>query len=111
MVKLEKNGDSAIRFTFTDSDHYLYKDGYIVVPINALSLVIDESEMVTFKKSATGDPFISFRADNSNLGTKEAIEQFYKENMVGAGGLSEEEVQDMIDSATSGMPSSQWLSN
>ena len=110
MVKLEKNGDSAIRFTFTDSDHYLYKDGYIDVPINSLSLVIDESEMVTFKKSATGDPFLSFRADNSNLGTKEAIEQFYKENMVGAGGgISEEEVQDMIDSATSGIPSSQVI--
>ena len=103
MVNLQKIDDSSVKFVFTDSDHYLVGNGEIVVPINSLSLVIDESEMVTFKKSATGDPFLSFRADNSNLGTKEAIEQFYKENMVGAGGISEEEVQDMIDSATSGM--------
>lgn len=107
MVSLQKIDDSAVKFVFTDSDHYLYGNGEVVIPVNSLSLVIDESEMVTFKKSATGDPFISFRADNSNLGTKEAIEQFYKENMVGAGGISEEEVQDMIDAATSGMPSSQ----
>lgn len=103
MVNLQKIDDSSVKFVFTDSDHYLVGNGEIVVPINSLSLVIDESEMVTFKKASTGDPFISFRADNSNLGTKEAIEQFYKENMVGAGGISEEEVQDIVDAATSGM--------
>ena len=104
MVTLQKSGDSAVKFVFTDSDHYLYGNGEVVVPVNSLSLVIDESEMVTFKKAATADPFISFRADNSNLGTKEAIEQFYKENMVGStggdgSGVTPSEVQEMIDNS------------
>lgn len=108
MVTLQKSGDSAVKFVFTDSDHYLYGNGEVVVPVNSLSLVIDESEMVTFKKAATADPFISFRADNSNLGTKEAIEQFYKENMVGStggdgSGVTPSEVQEMIDESISGM--------
>lgn len=107
MVRLEKHGDSAVRFIFTDSDHYLYKDGVVDVPVNSLSLVIDESEMVTFKKASTGDPFISFRLDKSNFSSRDELLTFYKENMVGAGGLSEEEVQEMIDAATSGMPSSE----
>lgn len=107
MVRLEKHGDSAVRFIFTDSDHYLYKDGVVDVPVNSLSLVIDESEMVTFKKASTGDPFISFRLDKSNFSSRDELLTFYKENMVGAGGISEEEVQEMIDAATSGMPSSE----
>ena len=112
MINISKSGN-AIKFVFTDSDHYLYGNGEVVVPVNSLSLVIDESEMVTFKKAATADPFISFRADNSNLGTKEAIEQFYKDNMVGStgggseSGMTPSEVQEMIDAATSGIPSSQ----
>lgn len=103
MVTLEKSGDSAVKFVFTDSDHYLFGDGVVEVPVNALILVIDESEMVTFKK-LSGDPFLSFRADNSNLGTKAAIEQFYKDNMVGStggggseSGITPSEVQEMID--------------
>lgn len=107
MVRLEKHGDSAVRFIFTDSDHYLYKDGVVDVPVNSLSLVIDESEMVTFKKASTGDPFISFRLDKSNFSSRDELLTFYKENMVGAGGISEEEVQEMIDAATSGIPSSE----
>jgi len=108
MVNLQKSGDSAVKFVFTDSDHYLYGNGEIEVPVNSLLLVIDESEMVTFKK-LSGDPFLSFRADNSNLGTKEAIEQFYKENMVGStggggseSGITSGEVQTMIDESISG---------
>lgn len=108
MVNLQKFGDSAVKIVFTDSDHYLYGNGEIEVPVNSLLLVIDESEMVTFKK-LSGDPFLSFRADNSNLGTKEAIEQFYKENMVGStggggseSGITSGEVQTMIDESISG---------
>lgn len=104
MVNLQKSGDSAVQFVFTDSDHYLYGNGEIEVPVNSLLLVIDESDMVTFKK-LSGDPFLSFRADNSNLGTKAAIEQFYKDNMVGStgggseSGITSGEVQTMIDNS------------
>ena len=107
MISLQKIGDSAVKFVFTDSDHYLYGNGEIEVPVNSLLLVIDESDMVTFKK-LSGDPFLSFRADNSNLGTKAAIEQFYKDNMVGSSGGGSEsgitsgEVQTMIDESISG---------
>lgn len=107
MVNLQKSGDSAVKIVFTDSDHYLYGNGEIEVPVNSLLLVIDDSEMVTFKK-LSGDPFLSFRADNSNLGTKAAIEQFYKENMVGStgggsgSGVTPSEVQEMIDESVSG---------
>lgn len=108
MVNLQKSDDSAVKIVFTDSDHYLYGNGEIEVPVNSLLLVIDDSEMVTFKK-LSGDPFLSFRADNSNLGTKEAIEQFYKENMVGStggggseSGITSGEVQTMIDESISG---------
>lgn len=107
MISLQKIGDSAVKFVFTDSDHYLYGNGEIEVPVNSLLLVIDESDMVTFKK-LSGDPFLSFRADNSNLGTKAAIEQFYKDNMVGStgggsgSGVTPSEVQEMIDESISG---------
>ena len=103
MVTLTSQSNS-VKFTFTDNDHYLFGTGEIEVPINSLYLVEDESDMVTFSK-IDGDPFISFRADNSNLGSKSAIETFFKENMVGAtgggggtgSGMTPSEVQEMID--------------
>lgn len=105
MVTLTSQSNS-VKFTFTDNDHYLFGTGEIEVPINSLYLVEDESDMVTFSK-IDGDPFISFRADNSNLGSKSAIETFYKNNMVGAtgggggtgSGITSGEVQTMIDTS------------
>ena len=64
MVNIQTDG-SAIKFTFTNSDHYLMGNGEITVPKNALILVLDESDMVTFKKS-DGDPFLSFLISESN---------------------------------------------
>ena len=87
MVNISTFGDSAIKFTFTDSDHYLYGDGEITVPVNSLLLVVDESDMVTFKKP-DGDSFISFNISNSNFASKAELEAFYKENMTGGGGGS-----------------------
>ena len=110
MVTLQKFGDSAVKFVFTDSDHYLFGTGEVTVPVNSLSLILDESDMVTFSKASTGDPYITFRADNSNLGTKAAIETFYKNNMVSAGGggsvsgdvYTKSETDAKIAEATSG---------
>lgn len=102
MVNIAKVGDSAVKFTFTDNDHYLF-NGEIEVPLNSLLLILDESDMVTFKK-IDGDPFVSFLISNSNFDSKEALETFYKENMVGStgGGLTPEEAQEMIDDSISG---------
>ena len=85
MITLEKVGN-AIRFTFDDSGHYLY-NGTIDVPINSLNLIIDESDMVTFRKSASNDIFISARYQEFGM-SKADLEEWYKTNMVGDGGVS-----------------------
>ena len=105
MVSISKFGDSAIKFTFDDSDHYLMGDGEITVPVNGLILVLDESNMATFKK-IDGDPFISFNIANSNFSSKSDLETFYKDNMVGStggGGVTSGDVETMISEATSGL--------
>ena len=105
MVSISKFGDSAIKFTFDDSDHYLMGDGEITVPVNGLILVLDESNMATFKK-IDGDPFISFNIADSNFSSKSDLETFYKDNMVGStsggGSVTSGEVQTMIDESISG---------
>ena len=106
MVSISKFGDSAIKFTFDDSDHYLMGDGEITVPVNGLILVLDESDMATFKK-IDGDPFISFNIANSNFSSKSDLETFYKENMVGStgggGGVTEEWVEEYVSESVSGL--------
>ena len=103
-VNISKSGD-AIKFVFTDSNHYLYGDGEIEVPVNSLSLVVDESNMVTFKKAASNDIFLTFDPANSNLSDKAGVINFYKTNMVGStgggggGGITSGEVQTMIDNS------------
>lgn len=102
MVNISKSGN-AIKFEFTDSDHYLYGNGEVEVPVNSLSLVIDESKFVVFKKAATNDTFITFDPANSNLSDKAGVIEFYKTNMVGSSGGGSEsgitsgDVQTMID--------------
>ena len=100
MISLQTT-EGGVKFVFSNSDHYLYGNGTIEVPLNSLALVTDESDMFTFKKAATNDPFIS--AKYSDIGmTKEELETFYNENMVGGGGIDPEEVQALIDASISG---------
>ena len=101
MISLQTT-EGGVKFVFSNSDHYLYGNGTIEVPLNSLALVTDESDMFTFKKAATNDPFIS--AKYSDIGmTKEELETFYNENMVGGGGsVDPEEVQALIDASISG---------
>ena len=104
MVNIQKSGDSAIKFTFTDNDRYLY-DGEITVPLNSLILVFDESDMVVIKK-VDGDVFLTFLIDNTNFSTKAELESWFKENACGStgggGGVTSGEVQTMIDESISG---------
>lgn len=97
MINLEKSGN-VIKFTFTDNDHYL-QNGVIEVPVNSLTLVTDESEMFTFKKSATNDIFVSGLYSEIGM-SKSELETFYKNNMVE--NITSEEVQTMIDESISG---------
>lgn len=107
MINISKSGN-AIKFVFTDSDHYLYGNGEIEVPVNSLSLIVDESNMVTFRKANSNDIFLSFNPANSNLSDKAGVIDFYKSNMVGStgggscSGMTPSEVQEMIDESVSG---------
>ena len=88
-----------VRFTFENSAYYLYGNGTIDVPLNSLLLVNDESDSVTFKK-IDGDVFISAPVSEFDM-SKSDIEEFYENNMVGAGGVDPEEVVDIVASGTS----------
>lgn len=81
MVNISRVEDS-IKFEFQNSQHYLIGNGEISVPLNSLQLVIDSSDMVTFKK-LDGDPFVSFNIDESNFASKDALVEFYETEMVG----------------------------
>lgn len=101
MITLSKSGN-AVKFTFDENDHYL-QNGTIEVPVNSLALIMDDSDMVTFRKSASNDIFVS--ANYSEFGMSKAeLEAWYKTYMVGSsgggggtGGTTPEEVQEMID--------------
>ena len=85
MVNIQKV-DNVIKFTFTDSDFYLYGTGSISVPLNSLSLYIDESDMITYKKANSNDIFVSVPIDQTNFSSKADAIDFYKNNMVGSTG-------------------------
>lgn len=102
MISLSKSGSTVI-FDFNNNSGYL-QNGTIEVPVNSLSLVIDSSDMVTFKKSASNDIFVSALASDFGM-TKAELEAWYKENMVGetgGGGVTSGEVQTMIVESISG---------
>lgn len=84
MVNIQKV-DNAIVFSFSDSDFYLYGTGSISVPLNSLSLYIDESDMITYKKANSNDIFVSVPIDQTNFSSKADAIDFYKENCVGGG--------------------------
>lgn len=102
MITLSKSGNT-VTFGFENNGHYLY-NGTIDVPVNSLSLITDDSEMATFKKSASNDIFISALYSDFGM-TKSELESWYKTYMVGStggggtGGTTPEEVQQMIDSS------------
>lgn len=107
MITLSTSGNSVI-FTFQDNQHYL-QNGTIEVPKNSLSLVTDDSNMATFKKSASNDIFLS--ALYSELGmTKAELETWFEENATtnygggggGGGDVTSAQVQTMIDTSISG---------
>lgn len=109
MITLSKSG-STVTFTFDENSGYL-QNGTIDVPVNSLALIIDESDMATFRKSASNDIFISARYEEFGM-SKAELEAWYKAKMVssggggGGGGVTPEEVQGMIDESISGLAES-----
>ena len=57
MVSINKQGNALV-IEFTDNDKYLF-DGIIEVAPNELMVVIDKSDMATFKKASNGDVLFS----------------------------------------------------
>ena len=79
MIEINKQGN-AIRIDFTDNDKYLF-NGTMEVASNELMLVVDESDMITFKRTTNGDVLFSQAVDNIKIAgsavTKDnVIEQF-----------------------------------
>lgn len=79
MIEINKQGN-AIRIDFTDNDKYLF-NGTMEVASNELMLVVDESDMITFKRTTNGDVLFSQTVDNIRIAgsavTKDnVIEQF-----------------------------------
>lgn len=103
MITLNASGGS-ITFEFSGNSTYL-NDGTITVPVNSLALIIDESDMISFKKASSNDIFVSANIAEFGM-TKAELESWYKENMVGStgggGGVTSGEVQTMIDESISG---------
>lgn len=85
MITLSKSGN-AVKFTFDENDHYL-QNGTIEVPVNSLALIMDDSDMVTFRKSASNDIFVSANYDDFGMSKADLIEWF-KVNAFAAGGGS-----------------------
>lgn len=101
MVQISSTTNSVI-FTFDGNQHYL-SDGTIEVPKSSLALVIDDSNMATFKKAASNDIFVSVSLAELGM-TKDELTSFYINNMVSTGGGGEsgvtpEEVSQMINTA------------
>lgn len=100
MIRLERIED-VIKFTFNDNPLYL-NNGTIEVPVNSLSLLIDESNIATFKKG-NNDAFLSCSLDELGM-TKEQLITWYKNNMVDeGGGITPEEVEEIVESATTNL--------
>lgn len=83
MITLNASGGS-VTFTFSGNSTYL-NDGTIEVPVNSLALIIDESDMATFRKAASNDIFVSANIAEFGM-TKDELIAWYKENMVGSSG-------------------------
>ena len=103
MVRITAN-EKSLLFTFTNSNHY-FQNGTVEVPKNSLALIVDDSDMASFKKSASNDLFIS--ASYTELGMSKAeLISWFEENGFSeggsGGGLTPEEAQEMIDESVSG---------
>lgn len=103
MISINKV-NNAIQVTFEGNDKYLH-NGVIDVAVNDLILVVDESDLATFKRSSTGDVLFSQLIDNIKI----AGESVTKGNIIekfaaigygstgGGGGVDVDAVGEIVD--------------
>lgn len=92
MISINKQGN-AIVIEFTDNDKYLF-NGKIEVAPNELIVVVDQSDMVTFKRASNGDVLFSQLVDDIQIAgspvTKDTvIDQFALIGFTSGGGGGE----------------------
>lgn len=89
MVEIIKQQNS-FKVVFTQDDFYLYT-GDIVLPFNSLTLVVDESDMATFRRSATNDLLFSCPIDELEIAgtqaTKQNIKTLFNDNCCSKGAV------------------------
>lgn len=91
--------EGGVEFVFTNNNFYL-QNGTITYPLNSLSMTLDKSDMVTFKNCAN-DIVLSIKLQDLGK-TKAEMEELYAQSFVGStggGGITPEEVEEMIDDA------------
>ena len=97
--------NNAIQITFEGNDKYLH-NGIMDVAVNDLILVVDESDLATFKRSSTGDVLFSQLIDNIQISgesvTKDnIIEKFaaigYGSSGGSTGGVDADAVGEIVD--------------
>lgn len=103
MITIQTQSDGVL-FNFQDSTRYLYGDGSILTPYNSLTLIADESNVLTFRKSASNDIFITAGYDELGYSSKEEAINDLKTKLFKATGGSESgitsgDVETMIDAA------------
>lgn len=95
--------NNAIQITFEGNDKYLH-NGIMDVAVNDLILVVDESDLATFKRSSTGDVLFSQLIDDIQI----AGESVTKDNIIekfaaigygstGGGGVDSDAVGEIVD--------------
>ena len=107
MISINKQGN-AIVIEFTDNDKYLFNETIEVAP-NELMIVIDESNMATFKRSTNGDTLFSQLINKIQIGgtnvTKDTILDEFAKIGFAIGGSSVNSVNgqtgDVVITATS----------
>lgn len=91
MIEITKNGNVSV-ILFTDSDYYLFNSGQILAPLGSLTMVVDKSDMVTFRKAANNDLLFSAKLGkikiNGTLLTKDNAQTLFDEALGGSGGGS-----------------------
>ena len=104
MISINKV-NNAIQITFEGNDKYLH-NGVIDVAVNDLILVVDESDLATFKRSSTGDVLFSQLIDNIRIAGESVtkgniIEKFaaigYGSTGGGGGGVDVDAVGEIVD--------------
>ena len=111
MIQITKNGNVSV-ILFTDSDFYLFNSGQILAPLGSLTMVVDKSDMVTFRKSGNSDLLFSAKLGKVTINgtqlTKDNAQTLFDEALGGGGsgggsGIRFVEVQQLPSTGENGI--------